>query len=142
MSKKQTKSKCTAKLALLVEEADLYAWLVQKTCDMLDHKETETGTEYAIKVCSVPGPRLLCFKLQWECGYDPDPDPDNKYLVETEGGTYGLTVGVFAWQSSYMMMDWHQLSDTCTMHDDFEGILQWLLKCCEELWDKETLLPV
>jgi hypothetical protein len=63
----------------------------------------------------------ISIMLLWESGYDVDPT--NKY-IDDKG--CGINVCLVENNSSFLMEDWKRLTDTCTMSDDYDDIIDWL----------------
>ena len=63
----------------------------------------------------------ISIMLLWEGGYDVDQT--NKYIDENG---YGINVCLVENNSSPYMEDWKHLTDTCSMSDDYDDIIDWL----------------
>lgn len=70
--------------------------------------------------------KSISIMLLWEGGYDVDDT--NKYI---DKNGYGINVCLVENGSAPYMEDWKHLSDTMTMNDDYDNIIEHLKKMLE-----------
>ena len=83
--------------------------------------ESDDGWKFIIPFAVFDDDNTISIMLLWEGGYDVDKN--NKYIDENG---YGINVCLVKNNSAFLMEDWKHLTDTCSMSDDYDGIIEWL----------------